>query len=214
MIITGPIEKFFRAPEDPWPESDKGEGLLYNLRDDLTRLYGPEAQLDGQLTEGFFLPMAGIMSGIDYLAKAYRPVDRSGDRFVNTLRELEGLDQDKAEAIYQLRCALLHEIGLQSISDRPGRKGRPYKFYVNGDPASAFGKEFGGPIIDIPDKAEEAPPGRLVHVVNFWGIKHLFLQMITALRRVCEDPGHQRHSEVFNRVVELSRATLLEVPNV
>lgn len=213
MIITGPIEKFFRAPGSPWPESDKGEGLLYNLRDDLTKLYGPETDFAGQITEGFFLPLAGIMSGIDYLAKAYRPAGRSGDRFVNTLRELGGMNEDNAEAIYQLRCALVHEISLQSISDRAARKGVPYKFYLNGDPAVDFANG-GGPIVQIADKAQDAPPGRIVYVVNFWGMKQLFLRMVSALRRICEVASHQRHAEVLNRVAEMSRATLLEVSGV
>lgn len=76
---------------------------------------------------------------------------------------------DKSEAIYQLRCAFIHEISLHSTSKRSSQKGTHYKFNLNGDPASNFdnGKS---PIVKKTSKTSDAAsPKRLVYVVNFWG---------------------------------------------
>jgi hypothetical protein len=121
MIITGPIESFFKNPGSK-PLS-AGEGILFHLRRDLVKLLGAEGNHISDASPHAMLSLMGVLAGIDYLSQVYSAARGSRKRFVETVRELCTITEDDSQAIYQLRCALMHSIALSTVSACDYRRG-------------------------------------------------------------------------------------------
>ena len=105
MIITGPIENFFKNPDSE--PSSEGDGILFHLRRDLVKLLGAEDQHIRDASPHAMLSLMGILAGIDYLSQVYSAVRGSRKKFVETVRELCKITEEDSQAIYQLRCAVI-----------------------------------------------------------------------------------------------------------
>ena len=128
MIIVSAIDNFFKKPhEKPSPE---GDGILYHLRRDLEILYGDESNNNGDPSTHTMLAMIGMLAGIDYLSKTYSAAVPSRKRLVESVEELCTMSNDDAEALYQLRCALVHSVGLSTVSDCSYKKGTRFNFEI------------------------------------------------------------------------------------
>lgn len=197
MEFQGLLENFFKSPgQEPDP---KGDGILYNLRADLEKLYGKECEFEGDPCRHAMLATTGIMVGIDYISQCYFSKQQSGKHFVESLIDLGGIDWDNAEAIYQLRCALLHSLSLSTISDRKSfRKGTRFSFKVMDGPPAA------------PITMESATEAEINYRVNIWGLKMCFTRMVAELHRICLDSNHRKHGEVLNRVCQRASEKLLK----
>jgi hypothetical protein len=197
MEFQGPLENFFKSPDqEPDP---KGDGILYNLRVDLEKLYGKEGEFEGDPSRHAMLAMTGILVGIDYISQCYFSKQQSGKHFVESLMGLGGIDWDNAEAIYQLRCALLHSFSLSTISDRKDfRKGTRFSFKVmNGPPSMLI-------------TMESATESEIHYRVNVWGLKMCFIKMVSELQKICLDSNHRKHGEILDRVCQRAAEKLLK----
>ena len=184
MESQGQLESFFKSPDKP--PDPKGDGLLYNLRVDLEKLYGKESEYEGNASRHAFLAMTGIMVGIDHISQCYFSKKQSGTAFVESLIDLGAVDWDNAEAIYQLRCALLHSFSLSTISDRKSfRRGSRFNFKVMDAPP--------GTLITM----ESATESEISYKVNVGGLKMCFIRMISELQNIFERkcrPSQRRYS--------------------
>ena len=197
MEFQGLLESFFKSPDqEPDP---KGDNIFYNLRVDLEKLYGKECEFEGDPSSHAMLAMTGIMIGIDYISQCYFSKQQSGKHFVESLMDLGGMDWDNAEAVYQLRCALLHSFSLSTISDRKDFcKGTKFSFKLMEDAPSAL------------IKIESATESEIKYKVNVWGLKMCFIKMIAELQKICLDGNHKKHGEVLNRVCQRAAEKLLK----
>jgi hypothetical protein len=197
MEFQGTIESFFKSPDqDPDP---KGDGILYNLRIGLEKLYGKEGEFEGDPTAHAMLAMTGILIGIDYISQCYFAKKQSGTAFVESLIDLGGVEWDNAEALYQLRCALLHSFNLSTISDRSNfHKGTRFNFKLMDAPPSVL------------IKIEKATESEADYKVNIWGLKKCFIKMISELQKICSNSEHRKHDEVLNRVCQRAAEKLLK----
>ena len=198
MEIQGPLENFFKSPEQaPDP---KGDGILYNLRVDLEKLYGKESKFEGIPPSHSMLAMTGILIGIDYISQCYSSKKQSGEAFVDSVISLGGIDWDNAEAIYQLRCAILHSFSLSTISDRKYfHKGTRFHFTIIDDTPSTV------------IKMESAKESEVNYRVNIRGLKMCFTRMISELEKICRDSKHKNHSVILNRVCRRGEEKLLKI---
>ncbi|HTY64610.1 MAG TPA: hypothetical protein VMG30_20350 [Acidobacteriota bacterium] len=191
------LECFFKAP-DRKPDP-KGDGILYHLRVDLEKLYGTEGEYEGDPPSYAILAMTGVLVGIEYLSQCYFSKKLSGTAFVESLMDLGGIDWDNAEALYQLRCALLHSFSLSIVSDRKSfRKGTLFSFRV---------------MDDSPDsiiRMESATESEVYYKVNVWGLKLCFTRMISELQKICLDSTHKKHAEILERVCQRAACKILK----
>lgn len=196
MITTGPIEGFFKPPtEHP---SDQGEGILFHLRRDLEKLYGREDKVNGDPSSHAMLAMMGMLAGIDYLAKVYSSAGGSRGRFVETVRDLCNKDEDDSQAIYQLRCAIVHSVSLSTISDCGYRKETKFIFKVT-DANSA-------PLLQkISDVGSEVS-----YRISFWELKGAFLEVIRGLENIARNVGHPKNKHVINMIGQMHSEKLLK----
>ena len=160
------LESFFKSPDkEPDPG---GDGVLYHLRADLENLYGKECALEGDSSKHAMLVLTGILIGIEYISQCYFSKKQSGTAFVESLMDLGGIDWDNAEAIYQLRCAILHSFSLSTISDRKNfRKGTRFSFRL---------------MDDTPDsliRMESVSESEIHYKVNTRGLKMCFTTLVS-----------------------------------
>lgn len=196
MEIQGPLENFFKSPaQAPNPE---GDCILYYLRVDLEKLYGKESEFQGDPSSHAMLAMTGILISIDYISQCYFG-KQSGNAYVESLIELGGVDWDNAEAIYLLRCALLHSFSLSTISGRKSfHKGIQFNFKIIDDRPSA--------VIQL----EKTTESEAYYKVNIWGLKRCFIMMISELEEICRDSRHKKHSAVLHRVCQRGEEKILK----
>lgn len=195
MIITGPIESFFKQPGlKPLPE---GDGILFHLRRDLEKLYGTEQEYSGDPSHTM-LAMMGILAGLDYLSKVYSTHKHSRNRFVELIKDLCNMTNDDSEAVYQLRCALVHYVSLSTISDCSHRKGAKFIFKVT-DANSA-------PLIqELSDLGSEVS-----YRISFWELKRAFLKVIRELENIARNVGHPKNKHVVNMIGQMHSEKLLK----
>ena len=196
MITTGPVEAFFKPPAGQ--PSDDGDCLLFHLRRDLESLYGRESDKSQVSPSHALLATMGIMNGIDYLSKVYSIETKPHNRFVKTIQELLALEDDVSEALYQLRCALVHEIGLSAVSNSY-RKGTKFTFEltdVAGQPL----------ILKISDLTNEVS-----YVIGFWELKQCFKRIIEELFHICNSSTHPNNAWVINRIAQMHSEKLLKL---
>ena len=187
MITSGPLESFFKLPQHP-PSPD-GDCVLYHLRIGLEKLYGTEDRRGSIDPNHVLLATIGILAGLDLLAQAYSGRPASGDKFVKLLNDLRSLDSDCAEAVYQLRCGLIHSLSLSAKSKR-ARPGVIYSFTVTRKLNSAF-------VQKKRDTGKEVQ-----YEVNLWRLKECFTAVIKKLKSICESGGN---SVVLNNVCQISQ---------
>ncbi|MBW2740285.1 MAG: hypothetical protein JRE64_15890 [Deltaproteobacteria bacterium] len=167
MIITSPIEAFFKNPNlEPLPE---GDCILFHLRRDLIRLYGAEGKANDDVSLHTMLAMMGILAGIDYLSKVYsrhQGPKKSRKRFVETIQELCSISNEDSEAVYQFRCALVHSVSLSTISSSY-KSGERFNFDVNDEISQRL-------VEKLSDSADVVHHYR----ISFWKLKEAFLEII------------------------------------
>lgn len=196
MDIQGPLENFFKSP-DQAPDPN-GDGILYSIRADLEKLYGKESEFKENPSSHAMLALTGILIGIDYISQCYLG-KQSGTAFVESLMELGRIDWDNAEAMYQLRCALLHSYSFSTISDRKSFcRGVRFNFkFVDDKPGTVI-------------KMEGATESEADYRVNIRGLKKCFTGMISELEKICRDSKHKKHSTILNRVCRRGVEKLLK----
>jgi hypothetical protein len=197
MKVHWPLEDFFRSPDQA--SDPKGEGVLYSLRVDLEKLYGKESDFEGIPDSNSVLAIIGMLIGIDYVSQCYSSKKQSGEAFVDSLINLGGIDWDNAEALYQLKCALLRALSLSTTSDRKYfHKGTRFNFRFISDIRST--------IIKIADVQES----EVNYTVNIRGLKLCFTRMISQLEKTCRDSEHKSHNTILNRVCRKGEERLLK----
>ena len=196
MITTGPIEAFFKPPTDS--SSETGDCLLYHLRSDLESLYGRETSTSSVSPSHTLLATMGVLSGIDYLSQVYSTEAGSHKRFIETMQGLADFSVDDSEALYQLRCAVVHQIGLSNISESSYRRGTRFIFEIT-DVAHK-------PVIQ-----KHSDSGNEVNYsVGFWELKRCFIEIVNRLRGVCETATHSRNAHAINKVGHMHLEKLLK----
>ncbi len=168
--------------------------MLFHLRVDLEKLYGAENSFDADASNHTILATIGMLSGLDYLAQAYLGRRSTGDKFVKLLTDLAEVDVDGVEALYQLRCGLVHSVSLSAVS----RRRVTYSFTLTDDRDGVFLNK------------EQECCNEVVYRVNFWGLKRCFMRVIDKLKAICEDKGDERARMVFNNVCQLSTEKILK----
>lgn len=191
MIITSPIEAFFKNPNlEPLPE---GDCILFHLRRDLIRLYGAEGKANDDVSLHTMLAMMGILAGIDYLSKVYSRHQGSREskkRFVETIQKLCSISNKDSETVYQFRCALVHSVSLSTISSSY-RRGARFNFDVTDEISQ-------GLVEKLSDSAD------VVHYrISFWKLKEAFLEIIVNLEKIACDVGHSRNAHVVNMIGQM-----------
>jgi hypothetical protein len=195
MIITGPIESFFKPPKIT--PSDEGDCILFHLRRDLEKLYGNEDEFDSNSHPQIMLSIMGILAGIDYLSQVYSSAKRSRDRFVQTLKELCKISDEDSEAIYQLRCALMHSVSLSTIS-RSFRKGTRFNFEITDNASFSL-------VLKLFDNNSEVSLR-----VGFWELKRTFKSIISILEGIAKNPNDPKNSLIVNRIGQMHAEKILK----
>jgi len=186
MIVDGPIERFFKNPcSEP---SQTGDCIIFHLRRDLEMLYGKESQFKGIASSHAMLAMLGILAGIDYLSKVYSAQNGSRKKFVETITELYKITIDESEAIYQLRCSLVHNVALSNISNCSYRKGTRFIFKISDNKSDPL-------ITKLLDTGNEVE-----YSISFWKLKEAFLKVIRELENIARDVGHSKNVYVLNKI--------------
>lgn len=186
MITNGPIESFFKNPcSDPSPE---GDGILYHIRRDLVKLVGAEDQHFRDASPHAMLSLMGILAGIDYLSQVYSAEKGSRKRFVETVKELCNITEEDSQAIYQLRCAIIHSIALSTISERGYRKEDRFNFDIVDNDAC--------PLIEkLSDNGSD-----VAYRIGFWKLRKLFLDIVAIMEKIAGDVEYAKHAHVINMI--------------
>jgi hypothetical protein len=184
MIISGPIEEFFKKPTEK--PSEVGDGILFHLRRDLILVYGPEDERGGVVSH-VMLAMMGVLAGVDYLSQVYSKHTTSRKRFTNMLKDLCSIRADAAEAVYQLRCALAHSVALSTTSESY-RKGTLFSFEISDDMSDCV-------IHKVADYGFE-----VLYRVSFWGLKKIFLEAVSRLENSARDLSHPMNAHVIKAI--------------
>lgn len=187
MIINGPVESFFKNPKDN--PSSRGDCILYHLRRDLEKLYGSETDSCSNSSLHAMLAMMGILAGIDYLSKVYSSLQNGlRSKFVEMVKDLCNISSDDAEAIYQLRCALVHSVALSTTSSCSYRRGVQFNFEITDDESL--------PLIEkVSDLVSE-----VTYRVCFVQLKNAFVKIVLELEKIAKDLNHSKNSQVINMI--------------
>ncbi len=196
MIITGPIESFFKNPSSE--PSSEGDGILFHLRRDLVKLLGAEDQHIRDASPHAMLSLMGILAGIDYLSQVYSAKKASREKFVETVRYLGKITEEDSQAVYQLRCAIIHSIALSTISACAYRKGNRFNFEITGDDACPL-------IENLSDDGSE-----LAYRIGFWKLRKTFLDIVATLENIARDVGHLKNAHVINRIGQMHSEKILK----
>ncbi len=196
MIINGPIENFFKNPcSEPSPE---GDCVLFHIRRDLVKLLGPEDQVTPEAHPHVMLPLMGILAGIDYLSQIYSAKKGSRDRFVETVREFCSINEDDSQAIYQLRCSIIHSVALSTISDCSHRRGDRFSFEITDDDSSPL-------IIELSDNGSE-----VTDRINFCKLRKAFLGIVAELESFTNNIDHPKNAHLINMVGKMHSEKILK----
>jgi hypothetical protein len=198
MIFTSPIESFFKSPHEPL--SDQGDGILFHLRRDLEQLYGREGDFIGDVSAHAMLAMMGVLAGIDYLSQVYSSENSSRKKFVELLENLCNMTNDDydSEAVYQLRCALVHHVSLSTISYCSYRNKTKFTFEVtDANPAPLIQK--------LSDVGSEVS-----YRISFWELKRAFLKVIRELENIARNVCHPKNKHVINMIGQMHSEKLLK----
>jgi hypothetical protein len=196
MIITGLIESFFKDPSSE--PSSEGDCILFHLRRDLVKLLGNEGQQIRDASHHTMLSLMGILAGIDYLSQVYSAAGESRKRFVETIKELCKITEDNSQALYQLRCAIIHSISLSTISSCDFRKGNRFSFEItDNDACPLIEKQF--------DDGSE-----VAYRIEFWKLRKAFLDIVNTLEIIATNAGHHKNAHVINRIGQMHSEKILK----
>ena len=192
MIITSPIEAFFKNPNlEPLPE---GDCILFHLRRDLIRLFMARrekptmmflctrcwrwwAYWQESITSRKYIPVT----------KAREKVERGSSR--RSKSYAASLTRTPRQ-FYQFRCALVHSVSLSTISSSY-RRGARFNFDVTDEISQ-------GLVEKLSDSAD------VVHYrISFWKLKEAFLEIIVNLEKIACDVGHSRNAHVVNMIGQM-----------
>ncbi len=143
------------------------------------------------------LAMIGMLAGIDYLSKVYSSAGSSRKRFVETVENLCNMSNDNSEVIYQFRCALVHSVGLSTVSDSY-KKGTKFDFEVTDDKSAPL-------IQKLADASNE-----VTYRINYWELKKAFLTVINEIENIARAPGHPKNGHVVNKIGYMHSEKLLK----
>jgi hypothetical protein len=195
MIINGPIECFFKNPDSEL--SSEGDGILFHLRRDLVKLIGAEGQRLRDAPPHVMMSLMGTLAGIDYLSQVYSAEDGSRKRFVETVRELCNMSEEESEALYQLRCAIVHSVALSTISSSY-RKGVMFIFEITDSETC--------PLIEKQsDNSDE-----VAYRIGFWVLRETFLNIIAKLEDIARDLEDPKNAYVINMIGEKHSEKILK----
>ena len=121
------------------------------------------------------LSLMGVLAGIDYLSQVYSAARGSRKKFVETVRELCKITEEDSQAIYQLRCAIIHSIALSTISDCDYRKGVRFNFEITDDDTYSL-------IEKQSDNGSE-----VAYRIGFWKLRETFLAIVATLENIARD---------------------------
>ena len=198
MIINGPIESFFKSPKDD--PSFEGDCILYHLRRDLVTLYGTEAESSKNASLHVRLAMMGILAGIDYLSKVYSSLKESPRlKYVETVKDFCNISGDDAEALYQLRCALVHSMALSTISSCSHRNGNQFIFEVTDDES-----------LSLIEKTSDIG-SEVTYRVCFMQMKNTFIKIILELEKIARNVEHSKNSYVINMIGQMHSEKILKI---
>lgn len=196
MIIIGQIESFFKNPSlEP---SQSGDCILFHLRRDLEKLYGAEHNYSDDTPPHAILSMMGMLSGIDYLSKAYSIKQGSRKKFVETVRELCKIKEESSQALYQFRCALMHSVAFSTISACEHRRGDRFIFEIADDISNPF-------IEKLSDYGNE-----VTYRICFWHLKKSFIKMIKGLEKIARDVAHGKNHHLINMIGQMHSEKILK----
>ena len=193
MITSGPVQIFFKQPDEPVAAA--GDCVLYHLRSDLEALYGKEDEYVAVRPQHVLLAMMGMLAGIDYLSWVYSS-GGSRQRFIEMLKDLAGLSVDDSEALYQLRCALVHEVSLAAVS-RSYRNGNLFSFVIDDTTGTPL-------IMKVSDTRSAVD-----YKIGFWELKRNFKAVIDRLLEICNEPNNKKNGHVINMVGQLHSEKIL-----
>jgi hypothetical protein len=196
MIITGPIESFFKNPGSK--PSSEGDGILFSIRRDLVKLIGAEGQHSSDASPHAMLSLMGILAGIDYLSQVYSAEKSSRKRFVETVRDLCKITEEDSQAIYQLRCAIIHSIALSTISSCDYRKGNRFSFEITDDNAC--------PLIE--KRSDDG--SEVAYRIGFWKLRKAFLDIVATLENIARDIVHLKNAHVINMIGQMHSEKILK----
>lgn len=196
MITNGPIENFFKDPYlEPSPE---GDCVLFHIRRDLAKLLGPEDQYTSRPSHHVMLSLMGIPAGIDYLSQVYSTEGGSRNKFVELVEKFCNINGDASQAIYQLRCAIIHSVALSTISDSH-RKDDRFNFEITDNDSSPL-------ILELSDSGSE-----VTYRINFLKLRKAFLDIVASLERIAQDVSHPINSHVINMIGQMHSEKILKV---
>ena len=196
MIITGPIESFFKNPGAT--PSSEGDGILFHLRRDLVKLLGAEGWRLKDASPHAMLSLMGVLAGIDYLSQVYSAEEGSRKRFVETLRDLGNITEEDSQAIYQLRCAIMHSIALSTVSTCNYREGIRFNFEITDYDACSL-------IVKRSDDGEE-----VAYRIGFWNLRELFLDIVAKLESIDRDVGNPKNTHIINMIGQMHSEKILK----
>jgi hypothetical protein len=130
-----------------------------------------------------------MLAGLDLLAQAYLARPSSGDKFVKLLTNLGSLSSDCAEAVYQMRCGLMHSVSLSAESKR-ARPGVTYSFTLTDKLNSTFIQK------------QQDTGNEVQYEVNLLRLKKCFTEVIGRLKSKCQPGGDP---VVLNNVCQIAR---------
>jgi hypothetical protein len=187
MILSGPIDAFFKAPDqEPTPT---GDCVLYWLRRGIVRLCGPEGSATDDPGEAGLVATVLVLTGIDFLGRVHAGKSTSSEEtFRGILVNRGATSSDDAEALYQLRCGLAHSFALSSNRRRDRRQ---FDFTLRGH----------GPLVE----QDRASVGGCSHFVNFWELRATFERVLTDMREQCRGLA----PELMNRVAQAGEEKIL-----
>jgi hypothetical protein len=113
------------------------------------------------------------------------------------VQDLTSLPADESEALYQLRCALVHQIGLTVVS-QSYRKGTEFGFKIT--------DAVGAPAIRKMSDSRT----KVSYSVGFWELKRYWLEVITKLRSICQSTTDPRSAHVIAKIGNLHSERLLK----
>ena len=145
------------------------------------------------------LAMMGMLAGIDYLSKVYSSSAESGDRFIETVKDLCNINNDDSEAMYQFRCALVHSVGLSVVSTRSRyRKGAQFNFEVTDEQSAPL-------IQKLADISTE-----LKYRISYWELKKTFLKVTNEIENIARQVNHHKNSHVVKMIGQMHIEKLLK----
>jgi hypothetical protein len=142
---------------------------------------------------------------MDYLGKCYsRENANQKERFNTTTRDLCGLSEKHTEALYQLRCCLVHEVSISSVSEKNGffrkyPKGTRFNFKLQ--------NEQPGGLVTLTQSNSNGMV--LDFEINLLTLKSCWIDMIAELKRIYYNMKDPRNPLISKNIHKLAQEKIL-----